>query len=112
MLVCRLVGGKVTYVHRRLWPALVRVSGRFPRKNLAKVHEKHTASGKHVCEDGLSRMGPPARFRGQQTRRKACAKGSWQMDIGLIGGIIGGAIGLAEALSVTNYSIKKRLGPL
>src|ERR1700682_485401 len=29
VLVCRLVGGKVTYVHRRLWPALVRVAGRF-----------------------------------------------------------------------------------
>lgn len=48
VLVCRLAGGKITYVHRRLWPALVRVSGRFPRKNLAKVHEQHTASGKHV----------------------------------------------------------------
>ena len=27
VLVCRLVGGKVTYVHRRLWPALVREFG-------------------------------------------------------------------------------------
>lgn len=27
VLVCRLVGGKVTYVHRRLWPALVRLAG-------------------------------------------------------------------------------------
>src|SRR3990172_7740728 len=26
VLVCRLVGGKVTYVHRRLWPALVRLA--------------------------------------------------------------------------------------
>lgn len=50
VLVCRLVDGKVTYVHRRLWPALVRVADRFPRKHLAKVHEKHTASGKHVNE--------------------------------------------------------------
>lgn len=51
VLVCRLVDGKITYVHRRLWPALVRVSGRFPRKHLVKVHEKHTASGKHVNEE-------------------------------------------------------------
>jgi len=26
----------------------VRAADRFPRKNLAMVHEKHTASGKHV----------------------------------------------------------------
>lgn len=51
VLVCRLVGGKITYVHRRLWPALVCVAERFPRKYLAKVHEKHTASGKHVSDE-------------------------------------------------------------
>ncbi len=26
VLVCRLIGGKITYVHRRLWPALIRLS--------------------------------------------------------------------------------------
>src|SRR6266851_9298228 len=26
VLVCKLIDGKVTYVHRRLWPALVRLS--------------------------------------------------------------------------------------
>jgi hypothetical protein len=51
VLVCRLVGGKITYVHRRLWPALVRAAERFPPKYLAKVHEKHTASGKHVSDE-------------------------------------------------------------
>lgn len=51
VLVCRLVDGKITYVHRRLWPALVRVAERFPRKHLARVHEKHTASGRHVVEE-------------------------------------------------------------
>lgn len=51
VLVCRLVGGKITYVHRRLWPALVRVAERFPRKSLAKVHDRHTASGKHVSDE-------------------------------------------------------------
>jgi len=51
VLVCRLVGGKITYVHRRLWPALVRAAERFPRKSLAKVHEQHTASGKHVSDE-------------------------------------------------------------
>jgi hypothetical protein len=51
VLVCRLVAGKVTYVHRRLWPALVRVADRFPRAHLAQIDEKHTASGKHVTHE-------------------------------------------------------------
>ena len=51
VLVCRLIGGKITYVHRRTWAALVRVAGRFPARNLARVHEKHTASGRHVNEE-------------------------------------------------------------
>ena len=47
VLVCRLVGGKVTYVHRRLWPALVRLAGRFDDDRLAAIQEVHTPSGKH-----------------------------------------------------------------
>ena len=43
----RLVNGKVTLVHRRLWPALVRIADRFPVKNLAAIHEERTASGAH-----------------------------------------------------------------
>src|SRR5258706_4539312 len=48
ILVCRLVGGKLTLVHRRLWPALVRVADRFPAARTAKVREEHTPSGHHV----------------------------------------------------------------
>jgi hypothetical protein len=51
VLVCRLVDGKITYVHRRLWPALIRVAERFPRKYLSKIHERHTASGRHVSDE-------------------------------------------------------------
>ncbi|HEV3082491.1 MAG TPA: hypothetical protein VGY66_22090 [Gemmataceae bacterium] len=47
VLVCRLVGGKVTYVHRRLWPALVRLAGRFDADQLAVIEEAHTPSGRH-----------------------------------------------------------------
>jgi hypothetical protein len=50
VLVCRLAGGKVTYVHRRLWPAVVRLAERIPVSNLAQIHEVHTASGKHVTK--------------------------------------------------------------
>ena len=48
VLVCRLVDGKITLIHRRLWPALVRVSKRFTPAQLAQVHEEHTPSGRHV----------------------------------------------------------------
>jgi hypothetical protein len=47
VLVCRLVGGKITYVHRRMWPALVRLAGRFSKRKLAAVKEVHTPAGKH-----------------------------------------------------------------
>jgi hypothetical protein len=48
VLVCKLIDGKITYVHRRLWPALVKMASRFPKNRLARVREEHTASGKHV----------------------------------------------------------------
>jgi hypothetical protein len=47
ILVCRLLGGKITYIHRRLWPALVRLSQGLDRKGLAALHEEHTQSGAH-----------------------------------------------------------------
>jgi hypothetical protein len=51
ILVCRLVNGKVTFVHRRLWPALVRVAHRFQANQLAQVHQEHTPSGHHVSRE-------------------------------------------------------------
>ena len=47
VLVCRLVDGKITYIHRCLWPALVRLAGRFSKHRLAAVKETHTSAGKH-----------------------------------------------------------------
>ena len=47
ILVCRLVDGKITYIHRRLWPALVRLAHRFSKPRLAAVKEVHTPMGKH-----------------------------------------------------------------
>jgi hypothetical protein len=47
ILVCRLVDGKITYIHRRLWPALVRSAGRFSKHRVAAVKETHTSAGKH-----------------------------------------------------------------
>lgn len=50
VLVCRLLKGKVTYVHRRLWPALVRLQDQFRPTQLAAIREIHTAEGKHRVE--------------------------------------------------------------
>lgn len=47
VLVCRLVDGKVTYVHRSLWPALVKLKSRFAPVALEAIREMHTAEGKH-----------------------------------------------------------------
>jgi hypothetical protein len=43
----RLLGGKVTLVHRRLWAALVVLADRFPAERLAALHEEHTDTGRH-----------------------------------------------------------------
>ena len=51
VLVCRLVRGKVTFVHRHLWSALVRLASEFPASYLASVREIHTPSGKHIVEE-------------------------------------------------------------
>jgi hypothetical protein len=48
VLVCRLVEGKITYVHRRLWPALVKLRKLVSTQRLSAIREVHTAQGKHV----------------------------------------------------------------
>jgi hypothetical protein len=47
ILVCKFVDGKVTYIHRRLWPALVRLASRFRKSQLARVWNEHTETGAH-----------------------------------------------------------------
>ncbi|HEX4233379.1 MAG TPA: hypothetical protein VH041_03670 [Caldimonas sp.] len=51
VLACRLVGGKVTLVHRRLWPALARLAARFAPEQIRRVRTEHTASGRHVSHE-------------------------------------------------------------
>jgi len=51
VLVCRLVKGKITLVHRRLWPALVRLAERFSPGQVAQVKQQHTSSGRHVNKE-------------------------------------------------------------
>jgi len=51
ILVCRLQAGKLTLVHRRLWPALAALAGELPADALARIRQVHTATGKHVNEE-------------------------------------------------------------
>lgn len=47
VLVCRLVGGKISCVHRRLWAAIVRLANTLDKKTLATLREEHTRLGTH-----------------------------------------------------------------
>jgi len=45
----KLVDGKITFVHRRVWPHLVRLArdGVFPAERVESVHQEHTETGEH-----------------------------------------------------------------
>lgn len=47
VLVCKLLAGKRTLVHRRLWPALARVADELPASALARIVDEHTEHGHH-----------------------------------------------------------------
>ena len=51
ILVCRFIDGKITLVHRRLWPALARVAGRFAAERVSQVRQSHSSGGHHVSHD-------------------------------------------------------------
>ncbi len=51
VLTCRIVRGKITLIHKRLWPALVRIACHLPVERLASVREIHTPSGAHRVEE-------------------------------------------------------------
>jgi hypothetical protein len=44
----RFVGGKLTFVHRRLWPALVRLADELGRERLTAIVQTQTPSGVHT----------------------------------------------------------------
>jgi hypothetical protein len=58
VLVCKLVEGKITYVHRRLWPALVKLGSRFREERLAKsMGRAHCQCEPPVETRALSNLG-------------------------------------------------------
>jgi hypothetical protein len=85
VLVCRLVNRKVTFIHRRLWPALVRVAKRFPSARIAQVHEEHTTSGRHITREVPFPKRVPAEVinqaKGMSEKEALDALGPWTMTM-------------------------------
>lgn len=81
VLRCRIVDGKVTYVHRRLWPALARVAKKFAPDRVAQITEEHTSSGRHITRQVAFPKWVPSsvlRQAKQLTEEEALsALGSW-----------------------------------
>jgi hypothetical protein len=51
VLTCSLAGGRITYIHRRLWPHFIRMACSLPLGALDQVREVHLPSGRHKRED-------------------------------------------------------------
>jgi len=47
VLCFRLVQGKITFVHKRLWPALVRLAQSLGKDRLTAIRQEHTETGAH-----------------------------------------------------------------
>jgi hypothetical protein len=47
VVICRLIDGKVTYVDRRLWPAMVCLANKLDKNMLTAIREEHTTAGSH-----------------------------------------------------------------
>ena len=81
VLVCRAVQGKVTFVHRRLWPALVRLAPQLPKSSLARIREEHTRAGRHALRTLAFPKWVPAATRSAASRMSEAAArralGAW-----------------------------------
>ena len=58
ILVTKLVKGHVTYVHRRLWPALARLAPSLGSVRVARIREVHTKSGHRIVTIPFSKWVP------------------------------------------------------
>lgn len=47
VLAFRWIDGKITYAHRRVWPAMTRLAREIGASRLAVVRQEHTESGAH-----------------------------------------------------------------
>ena len=51
VLICTLANSRITYIHRRLWPAFVCMAKAFPAHALDKAVQVHLPSGQHQRQD-------------------------------------------------------------
>ena len=61
VVATRLVDGRIALIHRRLWPAVVRLADRFPADRLAEVGEEHSARVRTKGSRSPFPSGSPAR---------------------------------------------------
>jgi hypothetical protein len=86
VLVCRLIQGKVTYVHRRLWSAIVRLAKQFENKNLGRIRAVHTSRGQHPLQIVAFPQWVPEKVRhsaSKMSEAKAISQlGNWYLQSG------------------------------
>jgi hypothetical protein len=85
VLVCRLVQGRVTFAHERVWPALVRLAPRFRKTSLARITEVHTSSGRHAMRSLPFPKWVPPRVHAAASRLKRGAGPSGSRQLGVLG---------------------------
>ena len=79
VLVCRLIDGKITLVHRRLWPALVRLAEAFPPERISQVLDGAHAIGApcqpfgRVCGLGAASSRAGGRGARRETKPEPCS---------------------------------------
>jgi hypothetical protein len=82
VVATRLIEGRVTLVHRPIWPALVRVADRFPAERLAALDEQHTDSGGPPDRRGpVPGVGPSGgRCRSDTSQRRRSARAASRLS--------------------------------
>lgn len=87
VLVCGLARGRITYIHRRLWPCFVRLSDRFPRHALDQIIDVHLPTGRHLRKEvPFPQWVPPdviARSRTLSEREARETIGTWVARYGV-----------------------------
>jgi hypothetical protein len=51
ILTCRIVDGRISFVHERLWAAIARLADRFAPGRIARLQEVHTTRGRHRVDE-------------------------------------------------------------
>ena len=81
VLTCRFIDNKITYIHRRLWPALVKLSGELDTSKLGAIREEHLPGGKHELRVTEFPQWVPAEVLAESERLKRSE--AWSMLAGL-----------------------------